>query len=340
VIWSTTSRARFVAVRKRRALIFFLPLAGLLLGGFSPSGTAFARGGALKPKLGVSVVVARVAGTVRVQPRGARRFVLLRDARLISVGSTVDAADGRVHLITARDARGSTQNGVFYGGAFVVTQKRAAPGLTDLRLVGGSATVCGQGAKGALRAGARQSRRAIRRLHGQAHGRFLTRGRYSAATIRGTVWLTEDTCDGTLIRDSKGTVDTVSGGGQGFRLKPGQSAIYYCFPPERAFHRPDYCLTILSIPASGLFIFALGTRAAVQNYGLCVRAPSGAERCQQFPLTEPIYGVRISAVGCLQDEGPGAYIARWLIAGQPLGLPLPFTATIPRPAQPRCTHSP
>lgn len=38
------------------------------------------------------------------------------------------------------------------------------------------------------------------------HGRFGTRGRYGAASVRGTAWLTEDRCDGTLTRVSRGTV--------------------------------------------------------------------------------------------------------------------------------------
>jgi hypothetical protein len=52
----------------------------------------------------------------------------------------------------------------------------------------------------------------VRRLWGDATGRFRTNGRYAAAAVRGTVWLTEDRCDGTLIRVRTGRVqvtDTV-----------------------------------------------------------------------------------------------------------------------------------
>jgi hypothetical protein len=38
-------------------------------------------------------------------------------------------------------------------------------------------------------------------LHASAHGKFNTRGRYSAATVRGTKWTVADRCDGTLTRD-------------------------------------------------------------------------------------------------------------------------------------------
>ena len=37
-------------------------------------------------------------------------------------------------------------------------------------------------------------------------GRFRTRGRYSAGTVRGTVWDTIDRCDGTLTRVEQGSV--------------------------------------------------------------------------------------------------------------------------------------
>ena len=45
-----------------------------------------------------------------------------------------------------------------------------------------------------------------RRLWGNGRGRFRTRGRYGAATVRGTKWLTDDRCDGTLVRVKRGKV--------------------------------------------------------------------------------------------------------------------------------------
>jgi ferric-dicitrate binding protein FerR (iron transport regulator) len=46
----------------------------------------------------------------------------------------------------------------------------------------------------------------IRKLRGNGRGRFRTRGRYSAATVRGTDWTVEDRCDGTLTRVKRGRV--------------------------------------------------------------------------------------------------------------------------------------
>jgi hypothetical protein len=43
-------------------------------------------------------------------------------------------------------------------------------------------------------------------LHATARGSFRTRGRFSAATVRGTRWDTVDRCDGTLTRVYAGVV--------------------------------------------------------------------------------------------------------------------------------------
>jgi ferric-dicitrate binding protein FerR (iron transport regulator) len=43
-------------------------------------------------------------------------------------------------------------------------------------------------------------------LWGNGKGKFRTNGKYSSATVRGTVWLTQDECDGTLTKVTRGTV--------------------------------------------------------------------------------------------------------------------------------------
>ena len=39
-----------------------------------------------------------------------------------------------------------------------------------------------------------------RKLWGDGKGKFRTRGQYAAATVRGTKWLVQDSCSGTLTR--------------------------------------------------------------------------------------------------------------------------------------------
>jgi hypothetical protein len=167
------------------------------------------------PVLGRQVNVAPVKGQVRVgvprrASRGAARasqkgvrFVPLRQARQIPVGSFLDTRKGTVRLQSARNVRGTRQTGDFTGGIFksLQSRRRSAKGLTTLSL-GGKFRRCptGTGAQAAI------SRRRLRRLTGNARGRFRTRGRFSAATVRGTKWGVTDRCDNTLTRVTRGRV--------------------------------------------------------------------------------------------------------------------------------------
>ena len=54
----------------------------------------------------------------------------------------------------------------------------------------------------------------MRQLWGRGNGSFRTGGKRSAATVRGTWWLVQDRCDGTLTRVKVGRVDV-----RDFRLK-------------------------------------------------------------------------------------------------------------------------
>jgi Tol biopolymer transport system component len=141
------------------------------------------------------------------QRRGpALGFVPLRGAATVPVGSVVDVEEGRVQLTSAANLRGRTQRAQFYAGVFQVTQKRARRPVTRIGVRSRSFTRnC---LRAASRSGARQalSRKRLGRLWARGRGRFRTRGRYSAATIRGTTWLTEERCDGTLTRVRTGRV--------------------------------------------------------------------------------------------------------------------------------------
>jgi hypothetical protein len=152
----------------------------------------------------VRVAIPRRGGSAGAAQKGVR-FVPLEEVRSVPVGSFLDTKRGTVRLTSARNAAGATQSGTFRGGVFQVLQsrRRSARGLTNLALKGASFTRCGA-ARGSTRAAL--SRRAIRRLRANARGRFRTRGRYSAATVRGTVWTTVDRCDGTLTRVRRGRV--------------------------------------------------------------------------------------------------------------------------------------
>jgi hypothetical protein len=53
---------------------------------------------------------------------------------------------------------------------------------------------------------AKLSSKVLGRLNANAHGKFSTKGQYSAATVRGTVWSVANQCDGTLTKVQRGVV--------------------------------------------------------------------------------------------------------------------------------------
>ena len=162
------------------------------------------------PKLGRTVNAQVVRGKVFVRLPGRRRFARLADDTLIRVGSLLDTRRGTVRLTSALPQAGATQTGDFSAGVFQVRQsrKRSAKGLTELRLTGGSFRRCGPVGRRsrASNVTAVASARKIRRLRGNANGRYRTRGRNSSATVRGTIWDTIDRCDGTLTKVKRGRV--------------------------------------------------------------------------------------------------------------------------------------
>jgi hypothetical protein len=83
---------------------------------------------------------------------------------------------------------------------FIVSQRG---GYTELRL---SERLAPCKKARASTAQKKSKRPKSRRLWGDGKGRFRTRGNYSAATVRGTKWLTQDTCAGTLTRVAQGVV--------------------------------------------------------------------------------------------------------------------------------------
>jgi hypothetical protein len=159
-----------------------------------------------EPLLGKTVNASVVSGNVRVKSPKGSGFVPLTEARTVPVRSIVDTRRGTVKLRTARNRKGKVQSGRFSNGVFQVLQsrKRRAKGLTELRMKGSAAGF--KGCRSNSSASAALSRRTVRRLRAKAKGRYRTRGRHSAATVRGTTWTVTDRCDGTLTTVKRGKV--------------------------------------------------------------------------------------------------------------------------------------
>ena len=75
--------------------------------------------------------------------------------------------------------------------------------MTELTLV--EALSCKKAPKTSASAAA--AKKKSRKLWGNGKGSFRTRGQYNSATVRGTVWLTEDHCDRTLTGSRRGVVE-------------------------------------------------------------------------------------------------------------------------------------
>ena len=87
---------------------------------------------------------------------------------------------------------------VFSGGRFKISQNG---GITTLTL---SEPLDCRKANGKAAAAAKKPK--TRKLWGDGKGKFRTKGQYSAATVRGTRWLVQDTCTTTLTRVAQGVV--------------------------------------------------------------------------------------------------------------------------------------
>ncbi|MEI7759150.1 MAG: hypothetical protein WCJ67_00085 [Thermoleophilia bacterium] len=157
------------------------------------------------PELRATVVVKPTTGTVLVRRRGTTRFVRLTAGISVRSGSELDTTKGTVRLLSATTREGITQFADFAGGRFVVTQ--SGDGIVDLRLSGGDFEAsCPPARARALSAAQKKSSAPVRKLWGNGKGRFRTTGRYASAAVRGTVWLTADLCDSTVVTVRRGRV--------------------------------------------------------------------------------------------------------------------------------------
>ena len=116
-----------------------------------------------------------------------------------------------MRLATARNRAGARRFISVSEGRFIVRQKRSRRPVTRLRLAGrlpqcgasSSALTTATRASRRLRVGSKKRRRS---KPPPAGSKLYVRGRYSTGSSRGTEWITEDRCDGTLTTVLSGTV--------------------------------------------------------------------------------------------------------------------------------------
>jgi hypothetical protein len=178
------------------------------------------------PVPGKSVVAAALSGIVLVKQPGQKRFSRLGAGQLIVVGSIVNATNGVVSLVAARDFHGHTARAQAHGGVFRVEQRQVgAVSRVEQRQVGGvfrveqrqvggiELTVLALAGRKPTRCPATSAVAARPNRHRalwiRDPGYFIGLGLYASVRDRsthGADWLTEDTCRGTLVRVKTGAV--------------------------------------------------------------------------------------------------------------------------------------
>jgi hypothetical protein len=146
-------------------------------------------------------------GLVLIKING--KLVPLTQLKQIPAGAVIDALHGTLNLVTSTGSGHKTQTGAFGGAIFKVTQQHS--GLTTLALVEnafkGAPSYASCKAPSGKASAAALSKKVLQLLHAKDnHGKFRTKGRYAAATTRGTVWTIADRCDGTVTHVVKDSV--------------------------------------------------------------------------------------------------------------------------------------
>jgi hypothetical protein len=179
------------------------------------------------PTVGKTVNIKPVKGLVLFKAPGIKStlfhghgYVPLTEPRQVSAASEVDARRGTLDVVAATTKHGKRQTGTFAGAVFAMTQTRSGSsrGLTTVSLVEGAfagapsyaSCTASTSTPHVTAETAKLSPKVLQTLNAQDnHGKFRTKGRYSAATVRGTVWEVSDRCDGTLTTVRRGVVDVV-----------------------------------------------------------------------------------------------------------------------------------
>lgn len=166
------------------------------------------------PQHGVQLTATPLKGIVKVKPPGQAGFSVLTGASAIPVNSVIDTRGSEVQLTAATGPFGSEtkDDSVFFrGGLFRILQPAATDSAAVAKLVeklacrsgSASATASAAGPE-AVTAGKRK-----RKLWGRGSGNYQTAGGGGTGSVRGTTWLTKDTCKGTRFYVSEGVGITV-----------------------------------------------------------------------------------------------------------------------------------
>ena len=162
-------------------------------------------------------------GAVLIKLPGSKNFVPVESLREVPFGSIVKAKG--VATIVSEQGDGTDDTANFWGGTFKALQSGDVNSYFVAKLK--SKLHCdsdaqAQSAKASSLLAVAAGRR---RLWGSGHGKFRSRGRGGAATLRGTTWWWRDRCNGTQFGVTDGTgIDVRDPGHKGLIfLQPGDT---------------------------------------------------------------------------------------------------------------------
>ena len=190
----------------------------------------------LVPVHGVELLAAPVDGTVKVKEPGQTAFNVLTELSLIPVGSTIDTRGSRVQLTAATGGFGSEAADHpmdFYAGLFKIIQKPGTNAPAKAKLI--QKLACGKKKGGKKKAKASAGgptavvsrKRKRRRVWGSGSGSYSTAGKGGTGSVRGTTWLTKDTCKGTKFKVTEGIGITVFDKKKKKKIKLGPGDKYF-----------------------------------------------------------------------------------------------------------------
>ena len=167
------------------------------------------------PVLGQSVDATPIAGVVLVRLPGQKDFTPLAAGANLPMGTEYDTTKGTVTLEFVTGVADPHSADVSKG-LFQTQQGTATGSALNLNLTGklsGCPRAGRASASAVPPALAAKAKKSSRQVKTKANGPVKTKGRYGAATVRGTAWTIKDTCgrssrvhSGTLVSVTEGTV--------------------------------------------------------------------------------------------------------------------------------------
>jgi hypothetical protein len=173
----------------------------------------------------------------KVKLPGSNTFVPLDQLRSLPKGTIVDVTGAAAISLSDPSGNRAVFTGLIAGGpsdgvpsdfAFQGVKK----GFVQLALTGGNFRSSSSAHRklSVLEA----AKKPVRRLWGSGKGKFTTKGKYAAATVRGTIWLVADYTDHSLVTVKRGLVAVQNLVTKKTTLVPaGHSIIVNAKPPKK-----------------------------------------------------------------------------------------------------------